>query len=105
MHENSARGRAALAHVYPDADVRSHNGLVEVCVFVHDQGRLSTKLQRDLLQVALSCHLDNLLAHGRAAGKGYLRNAWMTSDQGPSWISRSVYDVDDTRREACLPDK
>lgn len=96
---------AALAMVVEDSEVDPADCIIDVRVIEDDVGALSTKLQSNLLQVAVCGGLHDGSANSGGAGERNLVDIHVGGDRRSSNLSDTREDIDDTRGEASLFDK
>lgn len=105
VDQDPRAGAAALPVVEVDAKVDPRDGVVDVGVREDDVGRLTTQLQRDLLEVALGRRLQDLTADQGRAREGDLVDIHVVRDGRTCDAAKAREDVDDARREASLLDQ
>lgn len=105
LDEEAGTGTAALAVVEEDTEVGPRNGVINIGVVEDDVGRLASQLQSDLLQVTLSCGLEDGTANGGRTSEGDLVDAHMGRDGRTRNATKARDDVNNTRRESSLLDE
>ena len=101
LDQDAAAGRADFALVDEDAEERAVDGGFEVGVGEEDVGRLAAELERDALH-GVGGHLDDLLAHGGAAGEGDLVDVGMLYQRRTGGFAEAGDDVDDAVGQAAV---
>ena len=105
LDQETRAGAAALAVVEEDTKVGPGNGVVNVGIVEDNVGRLATKLEGNLLQVALGGGLEDGTADQGGSGEGDLVDVHVAGDGRTSDTAESGDDVNDTRGEASFLDQ
>ena len=105
LDEETRAGAAALAVVEEDTEVGPRDGVVNVGVVENNVGGLATKLESNLLQVALGGGLEDGTANKGRTSEGDLVNVHVAGDGSSSDTAQAGDDVNDTRREASFLDQ
>lgn len=105
VDEDTGSSTAALAVVEVDTKVDPGDSVLEVGIWENNIGRLSSKLESDLLQVTLGCSLQDLTTDQGRTSERNLVDIHVRGDSGTGNTTETRDDVDDTRRETSLLDK
>src|SRR5947209_17514924 len=104
MHKEAAASRADLTLVKEDSIHRTAYGIFHVGIRKDNVGRLASKLQRNLLQVAHT-GLQNLLAHLGRASKSDFVYVRMGRQRCSCSFAKAWDDIHHALGEARLTDK
>lgn len=105
VDEDAGSSTAALAVVEVDTKVNPGDSVLEVGVWENNIGRLSSKLESDLLQVTLGRSLQDLTTDQGRTGESNLVNIHVRGDSGTGNTTETRDDVDNARWETSLLDK
>ena len=98
-------GAAALSVVEVDTKVDPVDSLVDVGISEDNVRALTTKLERNLLQVGASSSLHDLATDNSGTSEGDLVNAHVSGHGGTGDLTETGNDVDNTRGKASLLDQ
>jgi hypothetical protein len=105
VDEDTGSSTAALAMVKVYTKVDPRDSVLEVGVWENNIGRLSSKLESDLLQVTLGRSLQDLATDQGRTSEGNLVNIHVRGDSGTGNTTETRDNVDNTRRETSLLNK